>query len=100
MEYDDKTIRNVKFILYCFEWMSGLKINYHKSEVYTVGLDEHDENKVANMLNSKIGNLLMVYLGIPVSDRHLGVQVLNTVPEKLCKRLQPWKGENMTSGGD
>ena len=33
MDLDDKTIRNTKFLLYCFEWMSGLKINYHKSEV-------------------------------------------------------------------
>jgi hypothetical protein len=25
---------NMKFILYCFEWISGLKINYHKSDAF------------------------------------------------------------------
>lgn len=40
MDYDDKTIRNVKFLLYCFEWMSGLKINFHKQEVYNMGLED------------------------------------------------------------
>jgi hypothetical protein len=41
----------------------------------------------------------MIYLGIPVSDSHLGVQALKGVPEKLRKRLQPSKGKNMPSGG-
>lgn len=26
----DTSIRNLKLVLYCFEWLSGLKINYHK----------------------------------------------------------------------
>ena len=30
-------IVNMKFLLYCFEWMTGLKINYHKSEVIAFG---------------------------------------------------------------
>jgi hypothetical protein len=30
---DEKSISNVKFLLYCFKWMLGLKINIHKSEV-------------------------------------------------------------------
>jgi hypothetical protein len=33
----EKSIVNLKLILYCFEWLSGLKINFHKSEVYVFG---------------------------------------------------------------
>jgi hypothetical protein len=33
---DDSAI-NIKFALYCFEWLSGLKINYHKSDTYFFG---------------------------------------------------------------
>lgn len=99
MDFDDRTIRNVKFILYCFEWLSGLKINFHKSEVFTVGLDEGETDRVAKMLNCNIGSLPLIYLGIPVSDKHLGIQVMKKVPEKIRKRLQPWKGNNLTSGG-
>lgn len=99
MNYDDMTIRNIKFIMYCFEWMSGLKINYHKSEVYTVGLEESDHIRIANMLNCKVGVLPLVYLGIPVSDKHLGVQSLSGVSDKVRKRLQPWKGKHMSYGG-
>jgi hypothetical protein len=34
----DTSILNMKFILYCFEWMSGLKINYQKSEAFIFGM--------------------------------------------------------------
>lgn len=36
----EKDILNLKFILYCFERMSGMKINYHKSEVFVIGGDQ------------------------------------------------------------
>jgi hypothetical protein len=98
MDYDEKSTRNVKFIFYCFEWMSDLKINYHKSEVYPIGLSESEQNEVANMLNCKVCCLPMVYLGSLVFDKHLRINALKGVPEKLQKRLQPWKGKNMTWG--
>jgi hypothetical protein len=37
LETDEDSIENTKFLLYCFENMSGLKINYHKSEVIVLG---------------------------------------------------------------
>lgn len=55
MNYDHKSIMNFKFLRYCFEWMTGLKINFHKSEVFSVGLSEKESARVANMLNCKIG---------------------------------------------
>jgi hypothetical protein len=42
-EGDDVSVTNVKFVLYCFEWLSGLTINYHKSEVFAFGMDEGDK---------------------------------------------------------
>jgi hypothetical protein len=50
---DQDSVRNLKFLLYCFEWMSGLKINYHKSEVVLIGVDDDRKTKIANMLNCK-----------------------------------------------
>jgi hypothetical protein len=37
MDIDKKYIASVKFLLYCFENMSRLKINYHKSEIIVLG---------------------------------------------------------------
>jgi hypothetical protein len=46
---DKQSIRNMKFLLYCFEWLSGLKINYHKSEVVVFGVETKTETKIARM---------------------------------------------------
>ena len=99
MAYDDKSIINMKFLLYCFEWMSGLKINYHKSEVLVFGVSEAEQIRVAKMLNCKIGSLPMTYLGLPLSDRNVGAKSLEGPLTKMRKKLQPWKGKNLSSRG-
>jgi hypothetical protein len=49
-----------------------IKINHHKSEAYIFGMDEEEKVRIANMLNCKLGELPMTYLGIPLSDTKLG----------------------------
>jgi hypothetical protein len=61
----DKSIINLKLILYCFEWLTGLKINFHKSEVFIFGVPQAEKERMANMLNYVLGELPWKYLGIP-----------------------------------
>lgn len=42
IECEEVYILHLKFLLYCFEWLSGLKINYHKSEVYVLGVEKEE----------------------------------------------------------
>jgi hypothetical protein len=51
VEGDDDSVRNMKFILYCFEWLSGLKINSQKSEAFIFGCENQEKRRIANMLN-------------------------------------------------
>ena len=39
MEKEDESAENIKFTLACYEGMSGMKINYEKSEVYVGSSD-------------------------------------------------------------
>jgi hypothetical protein len=71
-ECEGQNLANLKFLLYCFEWMLGLKINYHKSEVVTFGVDEDTELNIAKMLNCSIGKLPIKYLGFPINNKRLG----------------------------
>lgn len=64
-------IAMVKFLLYCFEEMLGLKINYTKSEVFVVGCDEQEQYRIASLLNCEVGHFLLKYLGIPVAPKKL-----------------------------
>jgi hypothetical protein len=91
------SITNMKFILYCFEWLSRLKINYYKSEAFVFGTSEMDTTRVANMLNCQLGSLPMKYKGIPISDSKLSKVVFTNIPEKVSKRIPPWKGKWMSS---
>ena len=83
----DKSILNLKLILYCFEWLSGLKINFHKSDVYAFGVDRQEKEKLANMLNCRLGDWPIKYLGIPISDSKLGVSAFSELLNKMRKRL-------------
>jgi hypothetical protein len=43
-------IANLKLILLCFDNMSGLKINFHKSEVVMMGVTKPKELCIATIL--------------------------------------------------
>jgi hypothetical protein len=91
LETDEGSIANTKFLLYCFENMSRLKINYHKSEVMVLGISVEKIARNARLLNCKEGSLPMKYLGIPVSKTKLYSADLMYVGVKVKKRLPAWQ---------
>jgi hypothetical protein len=68
-------------------WLSGLKINYHKSEVLLFGFSQADKERKANMLNYKLGELPVKYLGIPISNKVLGIGTFQGLINRMFKRL-------------
>jgi len=95
----DLNVRNLKFILYCFEAMSGMKTNYDKSEKFSVGVELAEQSRIAAIFGCKIGKFPMTYLGLPVSDSKLSKAQLSYVGDKVRKRLSMWKCDNLSSGG-
>lgn len=45
LQHSDVDAAHLKFLLFCFEELSGMKINYLKSEVFNVGLGAEDSQK-------------------------------------------------------
>jgi hypothetical protein len=68
LHYSPENLRNVRLILSCYEAMSGLKINFEKSEFFTLGLTKEEQCLAANSLGCKIRTFPMKYLGMPVSS--------------------------------
>jgi hypothetical protein len=87
-ENDECSFAAIKFILYCYEAMSGLKISYQKSEIMGVGVSEENLLRAANMLNCSIGTLPLKYLGLPVSQNKILTNELDFVAKKVDKRLE------------
>jgi hypothetical protein len=87
LKIDEDSIANAKFLLYYFENILGLKINYHKSEVTVLGVSEEESARIASLLNCRGVSLPMKYLGIPVNNKKLYVANLMYVGVKVEKRL-------------
>lgn len=94
-----ENIVSLKFLLFCFEEMSGVKINYQKSEVFGVGLEEGELDEFADMLNCQKGEMPIVYLGLPVSTEKIGKRELFFVGQQMEKRLGTWIGGYVSYGG-
>jgi hypothetical protein len=58
-------IAAIKLLLTGYENMTGLKIDYSKSELIPLNITEHKGISLANIIGYKVGNLPIKYLGVP-----------------------------------
>ena len=79
--------------------MSGLKINFLKSEIMCVGGDNNILATYANIFNCQTGHFPMKYLGVPVSYSTLRNLDWNFVDDKFLKCCETWIGNAASSGG-
>ncbi|WVZ88313.1 hypothetical protein U9M48_034848 [Paspalum notatum var. saurae] len=78
LENTEIEIRNTKFPLFCYEEMSGMRINYAKSEVFTVGIGDREGDDIAKVLSKE-------EMSEPV--------------RKVEKRPETWKCSQLSYGG-
>lgn len=64
LKADPILIERVKWALRVFEGISGLKINFSKSELIPLNLDHSQADYFANILDCMVGKLSMKYLGV------------------------------------
>jgi hypothetical protein len=53
---DDRVIRNLKCVMMLFEQISGMKINFHKSAVIPINLEEGGIQEISHILNCPVGS--------------------------------------------
>jgi hypothetical protein len=78
---------NLKWVLTCFEQVSGMRINYKKSEIIPLGLDETKTALFTDILGCDVGTFPIKYLGIPshyTKLRREDIQPLRQNPKKDC----------------
>ncbi|WVZ54093.1 hypothetical protein U9M48_004953 [Paspalum notatum var. saurae] len=78
LDHDLEKAKNMKILLCVFEKLSGLKINFHKSEIFCFG---------------------QAYLGLPMHYRKLRNNDWRPIEERFEKRLIGWKGKLLSVGG-
>ncbi|XP_071704405.1 uncharacterized protein [Rutidosis leptorrhynchoides] len=90
---------NLIKLLECFELTSGLKVNYHKSNLFEVAVDSAEINDMARLLGCKVGEFPFTYLGLPVGAKMNKISNWSPVLDKVGKRLADWKARAMSFGG-
>jgi hypothetical protein len=98
-DHDLAKAKNIKYLLLAFEQVSGLRINYHKSELFYFGQAKDDESQYINLFRCKSGEYPFRYLGIPMHFRKLKNSDWKIIGDKFEKQLSSWKGKLMSVGG-
>jgi hypothetical protein len=83
MEHDLEKALNLKLILLAFEQLSGLKINFHKSELFCFGEAQDEVNSYSDLFGCGQGQFPMRCLGIPIHYRILTLAEWKLVEERL-----------------
>lgn len=64
LENNEQKAVNMKMILTCFENVSGMKINYTKSELIPIEVPPDNTGKITDILGCTVGVFPIKYLGI------------------------------------
>ncbi|WVZ74625.1 hypothetical protein U9M48_022786 [Paspalum notatum var. saurae] len=83
LDHDLELARNMKALLCMFEKLSGLKINFHKSEIFCFGQAKECEKEYSELFGCRQGSLPFKYLGLPMHYRKLGNSDWKHVEESL-----------------
>lgn len=99
LKHDLDGARSLKMLLYMYEFMADLKINFNKSEVMTINDEGHWDQVYAGIFNCQVGSFPIKYLGVPVSPSRLHVADWLPLIEKSNKRLDVWQGGTLSIAG-
>ena len=98
MEHDLEKAVNMKLILCIFEQLSGLKINFHKSEIFCFGKAKEVEDQYKHIFGCESGSLPFKYLGVPIHYRKLRNSEWYPVESRFECKLGCWKGKLLSYG--
>ena len=89
----------IKAILRCFEIVSGLKDNFHKSKLTGIKVDNFAMRTYAKTLNYNTMKLPFQYLGIEVGGNPRKKQLWDPVVKKVEAKLSSWRGRFLSMAG-
>jgi hypothetical protein len=98
MEHDLEKALNMKLILCLFEQLSGLKINFHKSEIFCFGQAKEVQEQYRLLFGCEVGSFPFKYLGIPIHFRKLKNSEWKPIEDRFERKLSSWIGKLLSYG--
>jgi hypothetical protein len=98
LKHNSTNASNLKWTMVCFEQLSGMKINYIKSDLMPMNLDENETMGYAKIFCCKVDSSPFKYLGVPLHYEKLRRKDIQPVVDKILNRIPGWKGRLMSYG--
>jgi hypothetical protein len=89
---DPIATHHLKWLLIFFEKLSGMRINYHKSDLTPINLSEEEVQFYAKTFCCKIGSFPFTYLVVTLHHDKLRREDIQPIIDKIMKRISGWKG--------
>ncbi|CAN1788099.1 Putative ribonuclease H protein At1g65750 [Linum perenne] len=97
-EANSEHVQQVLAILICFEAISSLKVNVHKSIMYPIS-EVGDGQRLADILGCSLGSFPVTYLGLPIGANTANKQLWDLVVTVVRSWLDSWKARFLSFGG-
>lgn len=97
-KYDDGMLDKLRQTLELFEWCSGQKINWEKSALYGVNIDDNKLLSTASRVKCKV-ETSVTYLGLPLGGYPKKVSFWQPMIDKIHAKLDKWRRFNLSRGG-
>ncbi|KAJ0846683.1 hypothetical protein HanRHA438_Chr15g0727721 [Helianthus annuus] len=86
-------------LLRCFNMLSGLNINLHKSSLVGMGMSLEECHNAAQISHCKVEKFPFSYLGLKVGAQMSRVNSWRPVLDMFDSRLAGWKVNSLSTGG-
>jgi hypothetical protein len=70
-----------------------MRINFHKSELIPMNLDEQQTHQISHMFRCPVGVFPIKYLGVPLHYEKLKKENIQPLVDKILSRISGWKGK-------
>ena len=87
LKADTRQLICLKALLNTFADATGLKVNYHKSHMIPINIEEQRVENFTNTLNCQRVHFPITYLGIPLGTQKPRVEHLMPIVRRIEKRL-------------
>lgn len=85
-------------VLHHFHYVTGRQANVSKSKVFYSGESQSTKEDRSSILGFQLAGLPIKYLGLPLVSTRLKYVDCLPLSEKICNRIQSWKGRVLWTG--
>lgn len=93
------SVQGAKWVLQCFQLLTGLKINFQKSSFYGFGEESVSLDQWASFLGCSVGRGNLKYLGVKIGKSPKSISYWTPLISRVENKLQNWKADHISMAG-